>query len=200
METVALELDSNAFCQLGAAGLLTDAVGLFGVDLSECVRLPALPHMLRRGKLRTHLGNSLSDELIPMANSITTIGAAAPEWIDRLIPVPDIDPDDAQLLALAAEHGHTLLTDDKRALRAVKAVPEVAVKLSGKVAVLDAVLLALCDKLGPDEVARRIQPVLSINKELKICFSGGNSDPRAGLRSYFENLVREVDPLMLWRP
>ena len=43
-----LLIDSDAFCKLAASGLLSDAAALFN---GECGRLPALPHMLRRGQL-----------------------------------------------------------------------------------------------------------------------------------------------------
>jgi hypothetical protein len=197
---VPLLIDTNAFCLLGAAGLLDDAVGLFGVDLSGCQRLPALPHMLRKGRLRKHLGDMLSNQLVHVANPIPTIGIPSSDWLDLLRPIQDIDPDDALLLALAAEHGDILLTDDKRALCGVKTVPGAADALSGRIAALNALLLALCDILGPAEVTRRIQPVVSINIELRVCFSAGNPDPRDCLRSYFESLEKDVHPLVLWRP
>lgn len=44
-----LLVDTDAFCKLGAAGLIEGATGVFGARLPDCGRPPALPHMLRRG-------------------------------------------------------------------------------------------------------------------------------------------------------
>ena len=51
-----LLLDTDAFCILAASGLLHDAVDLLGMDLAVCGRLPALPHMLRKGGRRGRCG------------------------------------------------------------------------------------------------------------------------------------------------
>ena len=53
-------IDTDAFCKLGTADLLTDAIGVLGVDIGECGRLAALPYMLRRGRLRRAFGDDNS--------------------------------------------------------------------------------------------------------------------------------------------
>lgn len=196
--TVRLLIDTDAFCVLAAGHLLDDAVNLFGENLSGCARLSALPHMLERGRLRKKLGDQISDELIPIAYSMQIHPAASASWLDQLTPVPDIDPGEAQIFALAAENELTVLTGDKRALRALKGVPGFADVLAGRIVVLEAILIALCDRLGPAEVAQRIQPLLALNNMLRACFSPGNSDPRTALTSYYCSLVAELVPLLLW--
>ena len=47
-----LLVDTDAYCKLGVAELLVDAVAVLGVAVDECGRLAALPFMLRRGRLR----------------------------------------------------------------------------------------------------------------------------------------------------
>ena len=39
-----LLVDTDAFCKLGVAGLLTDAIGVLGVTVENCGRLAALPY------------------------------------------------------------------------------------------------------------------------------------------------------------
>jgi hypothetical protein len=65
---------------------------------------------------------------------------------------------------------------------------------------MEAMLIALCERLGPEEVKRRVQPLTGLDRVVSICFSNPNSDPREGLSSYFESLVTELAPLVLWRP
>jgi len=194
-----LLVDSDVFCKLGVGNLLSDALAIFGTSVSDCGGLPALPHMLRKGKLIKVYGAEACANLVPLAEKLQTIPAPDTTWLDRLTPVPAIDPGEAQLFAIAAQHSLSLITGDKRALRALKDINGYAEALAGRIIVLEAILLSLCDRLGHDEVRRRLGP-LTTDKTLQICFSEGNPDPRIPLASYYRSLVTEVYPLLLWEP
>ena len=185
---------------LAAGQLLDDAISLLDADRSTSARLPALPYMLRKGQLRKKYGDQTSDILVPIANSIPAIGQPDAQWLDRLIPVQNIDPGEAQLFALAAEKQFTIITNDKRALRALKDVPGFADALAGRVVVLEAILIALCALLEPTVVSARMQPVVSHDTMLRICFSPNNSNPENALLSYYRDLATELNPLILWHP
>ncbi len=126
-----LLVDSDAFCKIGAAGMLRDTAGILGAQLDECARLPALPHMLRRGRLRTMYGASACDGLIPLATELTIVPRPSDAWLDKLTPIQAIDPGEALIFAAAAEAGSIVLTGDKRALRALKDVEGFADALMG---------------------------------------------------------------------
>jgi hypothetical protein len=113
-----LLVDTDAFCKLGVAGLLSDTLALVGV--AECGRLAALPYMLRRGSLRRRYGAVACDALIPTAEAMQVLPTPSAEWLDRFASLTDVDPGEAQLLASAAEHQLLLLSGDKRALRAIR--------------------------------------------------------------------------------
>lgn len=191
-------LDTDVFCKLGAAGLLSDAAALFGADLLECERLPALPQMLRRGRLRKRLGDSLCDQLIPLADQLPIIAGADDVWLERLTGVVAIDPGEAQLFAAAAVGTAVVLSGDKRALKAVSALPELARVLSGRVVVIESLLIALSRVLGVEPLRQRLKPTLALDMAIRACFS--SVDPVAGLRSYFDGLAKEVVPMVLWPP
>jgi hypothetical protein len=197
---VSLLIDTDVFCVLAAGRLLDDAVSVFGTDLSGCARLPALPHMLRKGRLRKKYGDQIGDELIPIANSIPVIEQPETQWLDRLTPVQNIDPGEAQLFALAAEKRLAVITGDKRALRALKDIPGFADALAGRVVVLEAILIVLCARLGPTVVSARVQPLITHDSMIRVCFSPSNPDPEDALLSYYQNLEIELDPLVLWHP
>ena len=197
---MSLLIDTDAFCMLAAGQLLDDAISLLDADRSTSARLPALPYMLRKGQLRKKYGDQTSDILVPIANSIPAIGQPDAQWLDRLIPVQNIDPGEAQLFALAAEKQFTIITNDKRALRALKDVPGFADALAGRVVVLEAILIALCALLEPTVVSARMQPVVSHDTMLRICFSPNNSNPENALLSYYRDLATELNPLILWHP
>lgn len=196
---MSLLIDTDAFCILAAGQLLDDAVSLFGTDLSGCARLPALSHMLRKGRLRKKYGDRISDQLIPIADSTPVINQPEAQWLDRLTLVQSIDPGEAQLFALAAEKGLAVVTGDKRALHALKDVPGFADALAGRIVVLEAILIALCARLGTTVVSKRVQPLITHDSMIRVSFSPSNSDIRAALLSYYQNLVTELDPLVLWR-
>ena len=66
-------VDTDAFCKLGLAGLLADVVGVLGAPLSDCARLPALPHMLRRGGVQRRYGEANCRSLIGTATVIPSL-------------------------------------------------------------------------------------------------------------------------------
>lgn len=193
-------VDSDAFCKLAAGGLLDDAIRLLGADLSECGRLPALPYMLRRGRLRRVFGAEICDRLISIVNVVPVVPPPSEEWLDELIRIDTIDPGEAQIFAAAAEHGMFVVSGDKRALRALKDVEGFPPALAGRIILVEAILIALCEDLGSDEVRRRVQPLIGLDQLVQICFSNPGTNPIEGLRSYFNNLTDELVPLILWEP
>ena len=76
----------------------------------------------------------------------------------------------------------------------------IANALAGRIVVLEAILIALCTRLGPTAVSAQMQPLLTHDSVIRVCFSSGNPDPRDALLSYYQNLVTELDPLVLWQP
>lgn len=195
-----LLIDTDAFCKLGIAQLLPDAVNHLGVDLQDCLRLPALPHMLRRGRLRQAFSPDACDALLPMAEAVPPLVQPTGRWLEMLTPIEAIDPGEAQIFATAAEACLIVMTGDKRALRALRSVAGFPHALAGRIVVLEAILLALCTDLGDDEVRRRVQPLVTLDKTVQVCFSEGNPDPSEALLSYYGSLVEEMKPLVLWNP
>jgi hypothetical protein len=195
-----LLLDTDAFCILAASGLLHDAVDLLGMDLAVCGRLPALPHMLRKGRLRRSFGDDVCDTLILIAHRIPKLEPPSDAWLDRLTLVYAIDPGEAQLFAAAAERGMMVISGDKRALGALKDVEEFVGALAGRIVVMEAMLLALCDRLGTEKVRRRVEPVMAVDTVVRVCFSSGNPNPAEALLSYYRDAVAAVAPLVLWEP
>jgi len=196
-------VDSDIFCKLGVMGLLEPSLALFGVGITECFRLPALPNMLRRGGIPKLYGSAACNALIPVAMSMHVAPAASLEWLAPLVGLPKIDPGEAQLFACAAENSLLIVTGDKKALIALASVDGFARALAGRIVTLEALLLALCDRLGQEVVRLAVQPLLSVRPgelTMKICFSPGNLNPREALESYFNALMADVQPLVLWEP
>jgi hypothetical protein len=189
-------IDSDAFCKLAIGGVLLDGIALLDAKLDDCLRLPALPHMLRkRGKLRKQYGEAICGEIATLAESFSQIGPASSEWQDQLTTVDGIDVGEAQLFAVAAEFQWLVISGDKRALRTLK-LSTLYSRLNGRVVCLETLLLALCEKYGVEEVQKRMTRATEFDTALKICFL--SSSPIEGLRSYEASLKQQVDPLVLW--
>ena len=195
-----LLIDTDVFCKLTVSGILPETIGLFNVGTSECARLAALRYMLQRGRLRRLYGDQASDEMIPIAEQIPIVTQPSITWLDKLARNKAIDVGEAQLFASAAETGILVITGDKRALRALKSIADFPPALSSRIIIFEALLIALCDKYGPDVIRRKIQPLITSDNMVKSCFSPGNNDPLNCLLSYFRNLEAELDPLVLWNP
>lgn len=194
-----LLVDTDAFCKLQVAGLLDAAADLLVGGLGHCGRLQALPHMLRRGKLREHYGAAVCDALIPVATAMAVVPEPSDLWLDKLTPVPEIDAGEALIFAAASEKGFLVVTDDKRALRALKDLEGFAPALAGRLVVLEALLIALCDRLGVEEVRRRILPLAATDMTVQVCFSSGNPEPKEALLSYLRSQMTDLAPLVLWK-
>ena len=195
-----LLVDTDVFCKLGIASLLEDAASIFDANLQECGRLPALPFMLRRGRLRTLFGDHACDALIPVANSMPEVPQPSVIWLEKLTAIEAIDPGEVLLFAIAGESGLLFWSDDKRALRALKGIQDFIPALAGHVVVLEAIMLGLCDRLGHEEIRQRIAPLAVVDRMVEICFSNENQDPSNALWSYYRALEIELEPLKLWHP
>ena len=200
LKLLPLLVDTDAFCKLAMAGVIDETLHLLGSDRAHCARLPALPHMLRQGRLRKKLGDAICGSLIPIAESLSILEQASSEWLDRLTPIPAIDPGEAQLFALAAEKGITLVSGDKRAIQALRNVPGFADRLESRIVVLEAALLGVCRAYGSALLQARIEPLRMHDTMVQIAFSPGNPHPEAALESYLDNAVIEATPIALWRP
>ena len=195
-----LLVDTDAYCKLGIAGLLTDAIATLGVQVEECGRLAALPYMLRRGRLRKRFGSEASDSLAEGAEEWPIALAPSDRWLDPLSMADSIDPGEAQLLAASAEAGLLMLTGDKRGLQGVRKIPGYAAALNGRIVVLEAILAELCIRRGIDDIRSRIQPLMEVDKTIAFCFSDSNIEPIDGLLSYYKDLSSQLGTLTLWKP
>jgi hypothetical protein len=195
-----LLLDNDAFCKLALAGLLHQTVHQLELNISDCRKLPSLPHMLRRGKLRAHLGDQNADSLINFANSIDNITSPNVTLVDSLTSKSEIDAGEALIFASAAENKSFLITGDKRALSALRSINPYPQALDGRIVLLESALLSLCKTTDVENIRKSVQTIKNLDKVVSICFSPGVSNPKVALESYFNNAVNEFSPLNLWKP
>jgi len=146
------------------------------------------------------LGDVASDSILPLTSTMPMIRQPNTAWLEKLARVESVDPGEAQIFAVAAETGLTVISGDKRALCALKGISDFVEALRGKIVTLEAILIALCDRCGLDEVRRRVQTAIHCDKMVRVCFSPGNTDTLMALNSYYRSTITELDPLVLWNP
>ena len=167
-----LLIDTDAFCKFGCSSLLSDVVECIAdTKVSECGRLAALPHMLRKEQLQQAYGKSACDVLIPLADSMPLHPTPNQDWQDKLVSIDEIDFGEIQILAAAADIETIVLTGDKRALQALSKVSGAAEVFGARIAVLEAGLISLHDKIGLSELRRRAGPLSKVDSVTRICFS-----------------------------
>lgn len=195
-----LLIDTDAFCKLAVSELLHDAIRVLEAKLEDCLRLPALPHMLRRGRIRNQYGPDSCDSMLQVAQTLPRVPEPSAAWLDPLASIREIDPGEALIFAAAAESEGTVVSGDKRALVSLKDLQDYREALTDRIVVFEAVLLRLCHDLGADVVRRRVRPLETLDTVVRVCFSSLGSEPEEGLLSYFEDLQATVSPLELWDP
>jgi hypothetical protein len=195
-----LLVDSDAFCKIECAGLLDDVLAELGIAAPDCRRLPALPYQLQRGGLRSRIGPDLCDRLLTRAESLAPVAGAPVEWLDRFVALSNVDPGEALLLAHAASSDSLLLTGDKRALEAVRAVSDLRSTVSERVLTVEAGLVLLCRARGESWVRERVGPFIRLDTVFRACFAPGVGSPERSLSSYLASDMRRLVPLRLWSP
>ncbi len=192
--------DTDAFCKLGAADLLEAAASAFGERAATCGRLPALPYMLERGTLQRRYGPDVCGRLLPIVRSMRSVAEPSAASLEPMLGLHGVDPGEAQLFAVCAEAGITIITGDRRAVCALRGVPALVPKISGRIVVLEALLLHLCAVAGAAAVRRKAATVAQYDTMLECCFSPNEPEPERCLRSYFDRLKTDASPLALWSP
>jgi hypothetical protein len=194
-----LLVDTDAFCKLAAADLLDDVFSLLSVDRTQCAVLPALPHMLERGRIRKNYGDAAADRLRKLADEFPAAPNSSSAWLDVLADEPSINPGEAQLFALAAERRIRVLTGDKRSLDALAKITAIHPSLAGRVVTLEAVLRGMASNI-PEAQLRHKGKVLGQRDQMaKAVFASEGSDLGEALDSYIRDLAARAKPLELWR-
>jgi hypothetical protein len=154
--------------------------------------------MLRGGTIFKKYGQHACGSMMPSAMSIEAIPNADPEVLEKMRDLTSVNVGEAQLVALAVSNGDFVLTGDKNSLKALKDVGDIARAVNGRIVILETILLAMCDVLGPERLRERIQPLRDHDLVVGVCFTEATSDPRGALRSYVDSIKAELAPLVLW--
>lgn len=177
---MSLFLDNDVLVKLASWNLLEDGMGACGFDLTDVRYLSTARFWLGlAGKKKCKYPAEVQDRL----RALLSAGQPCvddPAAHDAVLPkVDDIDPGEAILLAQAAHSASSLLAiGDKRCIRAVVAAPDCSILvqlLSGRVLCLEQVLLRAIERLGFEEVKKRVvgSNQLELDTAVRAAFGSG---------------------------
>lgn len=196
-----LLVDTDAFCKLGVCdGVLDLVTAALDGSATQPQRLAALPHMLKRGRLKKRLGDDNCAKLLSMAAPLPEVKIESNELLDLMTGETDIDPGEALLFAACIEQDAQLVTADKRAIRAVNGIGDVRTELAGRLVTMEAALLAVGADTDLKTLKSVMQPAAALDTMVKVAFSPGDADPADALTSYLRSFANEVGEDLLWLP
>src|SRR5690348_5560179 len=77
-------IDTDFFCKFLAWELLDDFLDLIPCERASCVRLTALPFMLRKGRLHKLYGSARAEQMEKIAQQFPSAPRPSDHWIDLL--------------------------------------------------------------------------------------------------------------------
>lgn len=197
-----LLIDTDMLVLLGGSETLSIVLDLLGFRMDQARRLAAATCQLQRGR---RFKDAYPAPLLQSA--FRTAGMIAPitepprdlELADRLARVSAIDPGEAQLFALLAEHpAYYLTSGDKRALTAVGQERELSglrERIRGRIICLESILKLLVMKSGAAAIGAAFE-VLRRHKTLSVLLSATQTkDDQTclqGIDSYIKDLVTQT--------
>ena len=199
-----LLIDNDIFIIIAGAKLLSSAISILGFDPANARRLYTLPHVVQKKKIYSI---DIIERVVKACEYVSAI-VEAPDYTiyQQLGEEVKIDPGEAILYALLAEHGSFFLTSkDKNAMRALTHAPSlqyIKSAIAGRVICLETILLMLIDRYGVERIGRALAPMLPTNVILGIALSPGcigqPDECRTALSAYHRNLLNDVGSDFLW--
>jgi hypothetical protein len=201
MSTRRLLIDNDAFVLLAGAGLLEDAIARAGFLVKESRRLASLEFMLRKPAkaFQKYPAEVISRALeacarVPKLEEAPT--AAALESFARVVGVND---GEAVFLGLMMERQfHFLASNDKTAMKAVATDPklkDVRKQVAGRIYCMELLLEKLIASKGPEVVAQRFAPLMTMEKRICTILSPANTgrpqDCQDAVKSFLAGLRRD---------
>ena len=186
-------LDNDFLWKVCAAGAFDHVLATLNLARSDCYVLASLKAQLRRGtgSLCKKIGTAGVAALTAIVEGLATIpDDPANPWLDKLAQVDGIDAGEAILFSYAAANDAVVLaTGDKRAVRAIESVADLAGGLEGKVLLLDHLLAHCCDKEGRQAAKERFSGLIPEDTAARVAFS--SADPAETFRGGCANLAPE---------
>lgn len=202
-----LLIDVDALCKLAHWGLLEELASLTGIPMQECTTLASAKYRAIKAKTkldgRVFRAIEAADRVLEAIASMQPAIEPASQSLGTFENVPGIDAGEAVLLAsLVVATDAKLLTGDKRALRALAALPpEQREPFLGRVICVERVIESALDQLGLEVLRSKVCPWKKIDIAVDIIMGSrcdaGEPAVREALAAYIGELVSLCDPSLI---
>lgn len=201
-----LLLDVDAVSKLSHWQLLPELPMLLGRDWVDMSTITSLKPRTARaivapdGKL-FHTCEAAETALTAL-NLMPPLATPSPTALGAFQDVAGIDPGEALLFALASEEsGCEILTGDKRAIRALAAMPApLRASLQGRILIVEQVVYLALQRFGLEWLRQRVCPQKGIDTAISIVMGSQCDASEAsvmdGLRSYVAEVGAYAGPML----
>jgi hypothetical protein len=198
---VSLFIDIDALCKLAHWRLSAELPKYCGVDWADCATLQSVAFRAKKSSTQPDGRLFRSVEAAHEVLRVTSLMSArlAPN-IDHLSILQDLSGVDAGesilFASIAASNDHRLLTGDKRAIRAIAALPEtLRFPYHNKVIIIEQVLTAVLSDIGVERLREYICPWLDIDIAVRNVMGSQCNASASSVREGLDSYVKEMTDL-----
>lgn len=201
--------DNDFLLKIAAFDLFDQTLEIFNAEDRQVFYLISAPYRMKVRKKaaegRKRYGAAVHNRLATIFDRAEPLEISTSVVADRLTAILGLDEGEVRLIEAATQQEDSIiLTGDKRCIQTLGQAPDlgdVRDCLLGRVWCLEVVLQALIERLGFDEVRRRVLPEIRQDGTARALFGSGLASTRQsvtdGLSSYVEDLRGQSGGLLV---
>lgn len=199
-------IDNDVILKLVTCDLFDEVIAAFDIDPANIHVLETARFSMRSNKTKENHSETVIENAIATIKGFHTVEAQADNPLFDL-KIPDMDDELKLIVAASAETSFYFATGDKRCLRALTGITELATmreKLSGRVICLEQIIIKIIQVYGFEVVKQKIIPARSCDKALQSAFgSGEKTEERNALKTlnaYISDIKQKCPFLLAANP
>lgn len=188
-------IDNDVILKLVTCDLFDEAIAAFDIDLSNIHVLETARFSMRSNKTKKNYSETVIEKAIATIKDFHTVEAQADNPLFDL-KIPDMDDELKLIVAASAETSFYFATGDKRCLRALTGITELATmreKLSGRVICLEQIIMKIIQVYGFEVVKQKIIPARSCDKVLQSAFGSGEKTEERNTLEALNAYISEIE-------
>ena len=197
-------IDNDVILKLVTCDLFDEAIAAFEIDRSNIHVLETARFSFRTKKTKKNYSEAVIEKAIATIKDFYTVEAQADNPLFDL-KIPDMDDELKLIVAASAEPSFYFATGDKRCLRALTGITELATmreKLSGRVICLEQIITKIIQVYGFEVVKQKIIPARSCDKVLQAAFGSGEKTEERNTLEALNAYINEIEqkcPSLLYK-
>jgi hypothetical protein len=200
---VSLLIDIDALCKLAHWRLLAGLPKFSGVDWVDCATLQSATFRARKSSAhpdgRLFQSTQAADEVLRVTSLMAAQLDPDIEHLSILQDLSGVDAGEAILFAsIAGSNDHRLLTGDKRALRAIAALPDrLRLPYQNKIIIVEQVLKAALADFGVEKLREYVCPWVDIDIAVRNVMGSRCDATELSVREGLDSYIKEMTALCI---